>query len=166
MKTMAHHQETEPTQRVDIALIFDDAVDLCLHRFQSHGIQFKKPLFKEPLYVDCRSHQIVQVLVNLMNNAFDAILPLPEKWVQTEVIDRGDMVEVSVMDSGRGISHEVQQKMFNPFYSTKGVQYGTGLGLSISQSILRQNGGYLEYDSQSPYTRFFLLIPKKQSART
>jgi PAS domain S-box-containing protein len=162
MKTMAHHQETEPTQRVDIASIIDDSMDLCLHRFQNHGIQIKRPLIKEPAFVDCRSHQIVQVLVNLLNNAFDAIVQLPEKWVQVEVIDRGEVIELSVTDSGRGIPSEVQQKMFNPFYSTKGVQYGTGLGLSISQSILRQNGGFLEYDSQSPHTRFMMQIPKWQ----
>ena len=162
MKTMAHHaQEEEPTARVGVQTIIDDAVDLCHYRFQNHGIRLSKPEVDRSLIVDCRSHQIVQVLVNLLNNSFDAIQQLPQKWVNIEVYDRGEQAEISITDSGKGISKETQKKMFNPFFSTKSVQYGTGLGLSISQGILRQNGGVLEYDSQSPHTRFVIMIPKK-----
>ncbi len=163
MKTMAHHsQGEEPCERVYVDQMIEDAVNLCQHRFQNHGILLKKPLFKDRLAVECRSHQIVQVIVNLLNNSFDAILSNAEKWIQIEVLDRSDEVEISVTDSGRGIAKDVQAKMFNPFYSTKSVQYGTGLGLSISQGILRQNKGSLEYDSLSPHTRFVLRIPKRQ----
>lgn len=162
MRTIAHHQsEEEPTQRMPINLILEDAFNLCHHRFQNHGVILKKPQIENSLVVDCRSHEIVQVIVNLLNNAFDAISGLKEKWIQVEVRDRQDSVEISVTDSGKGISRDVQKKMFNPFFSTKSVQYGTGLGLSISQGILRQNGGSLDYDSQSPHTRFLLTIPKK-----
>ncbi len=142
-------------------MILEDAFNLCHHRFQNHGVILKKPQIENSLVVDCRSHEIVQVIVNLLNNAFDAISGLKEKWIQVEVRDRQDSVEISVTDSGKGISRDVQKKMFNPFFSTKSVQYGTGLGLSISQGILRQNGGSLDYDSQSPHTRFLLTIPKK-----
>lgn len=166
MKTMAHHQqEEEPTERVPVDQLIDDAINLCQHRFSNHGIHLKKPALKDKLTVDCRSHQIVQVIVNLLNNSFDSVLNLPEKWVQIDVMDRGEKVELSVTDSGRGIPKDVQARMFNPFFSTKSVQYGTGLGLSISQSILRQNKGSLEYDALSPHTRFAMQIPKRQMAR-
>jgi PAS domain S-box-containing protein len=166
MKTMAHHDhEQEPTARVPLQTVVDDAVDLCHYRFQNHGIRLTKPQLEASVTVECRSHEIVQVIVNLMNNSFDAIQQLADKWVRIETWDRGDHIDISVTDSGRGIEKAVQQKMFGPFFSTKNVQYGTGLGLSISQGILRQNGGTLEYDSQSPHTRFVISIPKKRSAK-
>lgn len=161
MKTMAHHQEEESPQRMSVQTLLDDSIDLCLHRFETHGISIQKPDLPADLKVVCRSHQIVQVLVNLLNNSFDAIHQKSEKWIRIEAKDRGDSIEVSVTDSGSGISTDIQAKMFNPFYSTKSVQYGTGLGLSISQSILQKNGGSLKYDSESPKTRFVLSLPKR-----
>ncbi len=166
MKTMAHHQEGEPTQKVYVGGMIQDAMDLCFHRFQNHGILLKNIRPEKDFMVDCRSHEIVQVLVNLLNNSFDAVLSLSEKWVQIETLDRDQVVELVVTDSGLGIPSEIQGKMFNPFFSTKAVQYGTGIGLSISQSILSQNGGSLEYDGQSPHTRFIISIPKNQNTIT
>lgn len=162
MKTMAHHnQEAEPAGRISVHSLINDAVDLCNFRFENHGVLLKKPVVDEKLTVECRSHQIVQVLVNLLNNSFDAIQSQKTKWVAIEVQERAEAIDIAVVDSGSGVSEETQKKMFNPFFSTKSVQYGTGLGLSISQGILRQNGGTLEYDNRSPNTRFVVTIPKK-----
>jgi len=162
MKTMSHHnQDQEPSSKVTVQSLIDDALDLCHFRFENHGIQIKKPSLGESMMIDCRSHQIVQVLVNLLNNAFDAIHQLPEKWVSLEVQAHGPNIDIAITDSGSGIPEKTRQKMFNPFFSTKNVQYGTGLGLSISLGILKKNGGSLEYDSKSPHTRFVITIPKK-----
>lgn len=164
MKNMAHHpQEHEPRVQLPLHALIADALDLCYYRFQNHGIQIKKPLIDKDLMIYCCSHQIVQVLVNLLNNSFDAIQGLKEKWVALEVLEKEDRFEVSVTDSGQGIPPEVQKNMFNPFFSTKSIQYGTGLGLGISQGILRQNGGFLDYDTQSPHTRFVISLPKRKS---
>ncbi len=162
MKTMAHHQDEEPTSQTFVQGLLDDAVDLCAHRFDKSEIIFRKPKISATLSVDCRSHQIVQVLINLFNNSFDAIHARQEKWVEIQVHDQPNMVQISVTDSGTAIHADVQKKMFNPFYSTKSVQYGTGLGLSISQSILQKNGGFLEYDSDCLNTRFTMGLPKHQ----
>lgn len=163
MKTMAHHsQENEPTARIHLQTLIDDALDLCHYRFQNHGIRVKKPLVDKEAMIDGSSHQVVQVLVNLLNNSFDAIQGLPDKWISMEVLEKPEHFELSITDCGKGIPKEVQKKMFNPFFSTKAVQYGTGLGLSISQGILRQSGGGLEYDSQSPNTRFVISLPKRK----
>ncbi|MEZ0391769.1 MAG: ATP-binding protein [Pseudobdellovibrionaceae bacterium] len=164
MKTMAHHQESEPTQRTSVLELVNDSMDLCTLRFQKNGIGIRCKGLEKNLYVDCRSHEIVQVIVNLLNNSFDAILNLKDKWIEIEAKDQAENIEIAITDSGHGIPEEVRKKMFNPFFSTKAVQYGTGIGLSISQSILQQNGGALEYDSQSSHTRFRLLIPKKQKS--
>lgn len=163
MKTMAHHQEEETPQKVSVKSLIEDSLDLCLHRFQNHGVKIRKPELKDQLWVECRSHQIVQVLVNLLNNSFDAILKIDVKWVQIEVREKDDKIEILVSDSGNGIPKDVQKKMFNPFFSTKTVQYGTGLGLSISQQLLQKNGGLLEYDASFPNTRFILSLPRAKT---
>ena len=162
IKTMAHHQEEEPKEKVAVNTILTDAIDLCLYRFKNHGIEFQFNPVSEKLIVECRSHQIVQVLVNLFNNSYDAISTSKEKWVKVEINEFPEKIEV-VSDSGRGIPKEVQEKMFNPFYSTKAVQYGTGLGLSISQGLLLKNGGSLAYDSKSPHTRFIMTLSRFKS---
>ncbi|MGZ5279603.1 MAG: PAS domain S-box protein, partial [Pseudobdellovibrionaceae bacterium] len=110
MKTMAHHQEEEATQKISVQTLLDDAIDLCLHRFETHGISFLKPKLIPTGMVDCRSHQVVQVLVNLFNNSFDAIHLRDEKWLQIEVQDHKEMIEISVTDSGPGIPVEIQKK--------------------------------------------------------
>jgi len=162
MKTLAHNNhETDAPVKTSVQSMVNDAVELCRFRFQNHQIQLKKPVIDEKLSVECHSHQIVQVLVNLLNNSFDAIQGLETKWVSIEVQEHPSYISIAVTDSGLGISLETQKKMFNPFYSTKSVQYGTGLGLSISQGILRQSGGALDYDSKSENTRFVITIPKK-----
>jgi len=160
MKTMAHHQEEEKAEKVMVHQILEDALALSVHRFQNDGIRLEKSDVSPSLYVEVRSHQIVQVLVNLLNNSYDAIVSKPDKWVRIEVRVLGPKIEIIVTDSGPGIPLDVQKKMFNPFFSTKAVQYGTGLGLSISQSLLQKNGGSLEYDSQSPHTRFIVSLPR------
>ncbi len=166
MKTMAHHQEDEPTEKVQLNGILTDAIDLCLYRFKNHGIEFQFKPISEKLTVECRSHQIVQVLVNLFNNSFDAISHQKEKWVKVEVNELKEKVEIIVCDSGPEIPKETQFKMFNPFFSTKAVQYGTGLGLSISQGLLIKNGGTLTYDPKGPYTRFILCLSKTKNKLT
>src|SRR5207253_4543410 len=101
MKTMSHHsQDEEPSAKISVQSLIDDAADLCHFRFQNHGIKLGKPSLDSSLVVDCRSHQIVQVLVNLMNNSFDAVEKLSEKWVSIEVQDRGLHIEIAIVDSG------------------------------------------------------------------
>ncbi len=160
MRTMAHHQEEEKPDPVSVRVLVQEAVDLCFHRFESHGIKLEVTPLSEKILTEVRSHQIVQVLVNLLNNSFDAIAKNQEKWVRVEVADFPDRLEIAVVDSGRGIPEDLQKKIFSPFFSTKMVRYGTGLGLSISQSLVQKNKGTLEYDRRSLNTRFVLTLPK------
>lgn len=164
MKTMSHHtQDMDKTFSTPVQSLIDDAMNLCHHRFQTHGVKLVKPENAVGISIDCRSHQVVQVLINLLNNSFDAVQTLQEKWVRVEIADLPSSLHISIIDSGTGISKDLQKKIFDPFFSTKNVQYGTGLGLSISQGILRQEGGTLIYDSHSPNTKFVICLPKKLS---
>lgn len=161
MKSLSRQgDDEEPMGRFYVSEIVSDALELCAQRFRDHGIALKAPQIPEGLMLTCHNYQIVQILVNLLNNAFDAAKATPERWVSLEIGARETEVDFMVTDSGRGVAPEVQSKLFEPFFSTKRVQYGTGLGLSISKSIAEKHKGRLFYDSDSRNTRFVLQLPR------
>lgn len=164
MKSLAYQGfEDEPFHLTSFKEMLNDSLELCSQRFENHGIKLFTPEVDDKLLVECRSHQIVQVLVNLLNNAHDAVLNLKERWVRIQVQAKGAIVEVMVEDSGTGIPEAVQAKLFDPFFSTKRLQYGTGLGLSISKSLISAHQGELIYDKKNPNTRFIIHLPVRQT---
>lgn len=164
MRTLSHEGQDDPVYKTSVKNIITDLSDLFSEKFQSHGIQFTISEISDSLTVECRSHEIMQVLVNLLNNSYDAIVTKTQKWIRIDVQQKGDQVEVAVTDCGSGIPAPIVDKLFMPFFSTKKVQYGTGLGLSISRNLIQRHQGKLEYQSNSPFTRFVVTIPIKQTS--
>jgi PAS domain S-box-containing protein len=170
MRSLSHRGlDEEPFVATPVKEMLSDALELCNQRFRNHGIRLTAAEVESNLRVECRSHEIVQVIVNLLNNAFDALVDnkeLANPWVtvdvKTETLNNKSVVHLSVTDSGSGISAEIQQKLFQPFFSTKRVQYGTGLGLSISKNIARKHSGDLDYNNDSANTSFVLTLPMRQ----
>jgi C4-dicarboxylate-specific signal transduction histidine kinase len=97
---------------------------------------------------------VTQVLMNLINNAADAVYDLTEKWIRLSWQQAEDTLVIRVMDSGRGIPPEILVKMMQPFFTTKELGKGTGLGLSISKAIVENHGGQLLYEEHSGHTSF------------
>ncbi len=159
MRALAHQGEDDPMIKTSLSTIVQDLKDLVSEKFRSHGIKLLIDDGHKDLMINCRSHEIMQVLVNLLNNSFDAISQLPERWIRLEINRGEEVVRIIVTDSGPGIPKNVQEKLFMPFYSTKKVQYGTGLGLSISRSLIQKHHGRLEYDSSSSHTCFVIQLP-------
>ena len=89
--------------------------------------------------------QLVQVLVNLLINAIDAVGDAGRVELTTD--ETAERVVVSVCDDGPGVADEDLQKLFEPFYTTKDPGKGTGLGLAISLRIIKRFGGDIEVDS-------------------
>lgn len=166
MRSLAHQGEHDPFLKTPLQTILQDLSDLFYERFKNHGIRLEIPEVSPSLFLECRSHEILQVLVNLFNNAYDAIESLPEKWVRLSVTTSSSQVVIRVTDSGNGISPSVMEKLFMPFFSTKRVQYGTGLGLSISRNLIQNHGGRLEYDASSAHTCFKLTLPLVQIGKS
>lgn len=162
MKTLSHEGASEPLQKTSVEMIVTSLTDLFSEKFQSRGIQLATNPYDRSLIIECRSHEILQVLVNLLNNSFDAIQDKPKKWVRIDIQQNDRILEISITDSGMGIAAENLKKIFMPFVSTKRVQYGTGLGLSISRSLIQRHQGKLEYDETSSFTRFVMTLPMAQ----
>ena len=109
-----------------------------------------------PLKID--PDQIQQVFLNLILNARDAMPDGGNLSISVRQVD--DHVELRFSDTGHGIDVDIRDKVFDPFFSTKGPTKGTGLGLSICYSIIKDHGGTIEIDSEKDKgTRFTIRIP-------
>lgn len=104
--------------------------------------------------------ELEQVLINLINNAADAIKNLSEKWITLNLFNDGGEVVLKIIDSGNGVPKDLQEKIFNPFFTTKPKGEGTGLGLSISKSIIERHHGKLLINSNFKNTCFELRFKK------
>lgn len=131
-----------PPQRqgVQINVILRRTVQLRAYDFANHGIKLVLNL-SEPLGdVVGDPHQLQQVFLNILNNAYDAVRETAtEGMVEVTSSERDGYAEVMFVDSGNGIA--VPDRIFDPFYTTKEVGKGTGLGLSICYGIVREHGG-------------------------
>ncbi|MFW7381950.1 MAG: sensor histidine kinase [Oligoflexus sp.] len=141
--------------------LFANTLSLCKERTKHNGVRLiLENQISEDVEIECRESQIIQVLVNLLNNAFDALADKDHRWVKIIAQDDQNQVRISVVDSGQGIPEDLRAKMFQPFYTTKPVGTGTGLGLALSKGIIESHGGVLYYDESFATTAFTMLLPK------
>lgn len=160
LRSFSRDGSNDPMQAVKVATLVEDTAGFCRERFQSHGIELRTENIDPGLSFMGRETQISQVLLNLLNNAHDAIIDLPEKWVRIHAKDAGEMVEIFVTDSGIGIDQEIEKNIFQPFFTTKEVGKGTGMGLSISLGIVKSHQGELVLDRKQRNTTFLLRLKK------
>jgi PAS domain S-box-containing protein len=112
------------------------------------NISIRRDLQEGLPQVNCDPIKIEQVFINLLNNARDALKTVSsERFVEVCSFQRGARIVVEVRDSGPGIEQTLQERIFDPFFSTKEIGSGTGLGLSISHSIIEEHGGELTVKS-------------------
>ncbi len=113
----------------------------------------------------CDEVEIEQVVINLINNAIDAVQLLAEKWVKVRLFEDAHQIVLQVRDSGTGVSAEVEHKLFEPFFTTKPVGEGTGLGLSIAKGILDQHGASIQLNRHEGNTCFELRFDRAESVK-
>lgn len=158
LKTFARDSGNEEVSLVKVSFILEETIPFCAEKFKNKDVDLRIH-YDHSVEIQCRPVQISQVILNLLNNAYDAIADLEEKWVELKVQKTEHSVLISVTDSGDGISEEVEQKMMLPFFTTKSLGRGTGLGLSISAGIIESHKGKLYYDRSSSKTKFVVELP-------
>ncbi len=163
-KTMSKSGENDIFEPFELSAIYEEVQDLVAQKIVDEHIEFSIDKENQDCLIEARRIQIVQVLTNLINNSIDAIKGSPSPWVKIENTLSGEKITISITDSGPGIEAEHVQSIFDPFYSTKGSAEGTGLGLSISKKIMREHGGDLIYNPDSPNTQFILTFKIKRPA--
>jgi C4-dicarboxylate-specific signal transduction histidine kinase len=162
LRSFSRDGSGDPFENVSLKSIFEDAGELYRSRNKNSDVELRLPDFHD-ISLECRATEIGQVVLNLMNNAFDAIQTLPEKWIEVDYKITLDRLTLTITDSGNGIPADIREKMMNPFFTTKGVGKGTGLGLSISVGIIQKHGGKFYVDAEHTRTKFVIEIPLKQS---
>lgn len=163
LRLFARNGNNDPMLSVSLEKILSETLEMCFERFKYGEITLEtSPKVRSNIL--CRESQISQVLLNLLNNAFDAVaeLDVKSKWVKLQVeeeeITSGKII-IRIIDCGKGIPEEVAKKILEPFFTTKETGKGTGLGLSISAGIIEDHHGKLYLDHNYPNTCFVIELP-------
>jgi two-component system cell cycle sensor histidine kinase/response regulator CckA len=160
MRTFSRKTENDPLVDVEFGNIVKEAVAMCGARLRDSGVAVEVNAPDLETKVRCRPSELLQVLLNLLNNAYDAIEQQQEKWIQLSVFPMSKTVKIKITDSGAGVAEQVRDKIFQPFFTTKEVGRGTGLGLSISKGIVEAHGGTMTLDPSARNTCFVIELPR------
>lgn len=166
LKFFAGQSSSNQIEQVSISHIIEETIAICIEKFKIHNVQldFNFNQKNEKDIIECRSVEISQVLLNLLNNAFDATAQFKSRWVSIDLQILSETVLITIIDCGLGISKNDAKKCLTPFYTTKTAGKGTGLGLSIAVQIIESHNGKIWIDTESKNTTFHIEIPKTQSS--
>jgi two-component system NtrC family sensor kinase len=174
VEALANEGPRDPMQPTDLRHLVEQAIELLKTRYTTHGIALDAIFQPNLPLVECRQVQIEQVLINLLNNAFDAIDGDPHSppWVQVRVALQParrqndiETVQIDVVDGGPGVSPGNREHLMETFFTTKPPGSGIGIGLSVSHAIAQEHGGILELLDAAGPTCFRLTLPVR-AART
>lgn len=141
-------QEVPEKRALDLADVIHQVLKLRGTQLDLANVGVELDLDPEAPRVYADSYQLQQVLHNLVTNAGQAVQhAFGSGAVRIRLRPAGDMVELVVEDTGPGLSPEVMEKMFSPFFTTKGVGEGTGLGLSVTHGIVQEHGGEIRAEN-------------------
>jgi PAS domain S-box-containing protein len=145
-------------EEVDVNKALVDVLSLVEHQFSGSRIRVRKELATDLPPVRGNENRLQQVFFNLILNARDA---MPRGgWLTLVSYADTDTVVVEVKDTGHGIRREHVRRIYDPFFTTKGIGRGTGLGLSVSYGIVQELGGAIFVDSTPGQgTRFQVALP-------
>jgi len=117
------------------------------HKIHEKSIDLRLPECPEEVRVYGEENSLKQVFVNLLINSVEVVLEHGTIEIAVKQIEPDDCVEVSIIDNGCGISTEIKDRIFDPFFSTKAGRKNTGLGLSICQHIVESHEGVILCES-------------------
>ena len=146
-QTLQFYRDPLMPVRFDTGELIAEVIRLFATRFTGKGVTVMEQI--EPgLVLEAIKGEIRQVLINLVNNAIDAVSRNGKIEVAARRMMLGDkpVVQISIYDDGSGIKSEHEKQLFQPFFSTKGA-HGTGLGLWVSKGIVEKHGGSLALTS-------------------
>jgi len=172
---LQHSREGSGEHRtIDVNVLVEESLNLAWHgaRAETQGFEVKLKQSFDPSAgeADIFPQDIRRALLNVISNGFYAATRRREETnsgdyeptLTASTRNLGDRVEIRIHDNGTGMSPDVKEKMFNPFFTTKPTGEGTGLGLSISHDIIvKQHGGSIEVDTQpGEFTEIRVILPR------
>ena len=158
LKTFARKSPAGLPQRLRLDDVLDQALQLLGPRIRSEGVEVRVQVPADA-WVKGDAIRLEQVLINLLNNALDAMHGQALRELRVEARRDRDVWRLSVADSGGGIAPEHLDQVFEPFFTTKPVGQGLGLGLAVSYGIVRDLGGRLDVRNDAQGAVFELQLP-------
>ncbi|WP_027359985.1 sensor histidine kinase [Desulforegula conservatrix] len=150
-------------EKVDVNRMLDETTGFLENEAKFMNIEIIKNFSDDVPVITSDLSQLQQVVLNLLNNAFDAIDHEGSITVSTDFDEQACEALISIADTGPGIPKAIMNKIFDPFFTTKEVGKGTGLGLSISYSIIEKLGGKIKVNSNEGIgTVFTIVLPANQ----
>ncbi len=144
---------------IDIKRLLCKTEQLMQADFNSHSVSLQVQYTSEDIRLSADPDLLLQVLLNLLKNAINASISGGK--VILKVWQDEQMVRIQVRDNGRGMDREEQERMFDPFFTTR--KKGTGLGLAVSHQIIEQHDGYFEVQSTPEKgTAITIILPQAQ----
>ncbi len=151
------------TEPIDVHKSIQDTLVLCTEIFRSAGTAIRADLQSVSPTIIGNGGKLQQVLLNLLNNAKDALAGKADGFIEIRTTDENGKLAIRITDNGIGILPDALPHIFDAFYTTKPPGQGTGLGLSISQSIISAFGGNISATSQpGSGTTFTILFPQTE----
>ncbi|MFH1809595.1 MAG: ATP-binding protein [Pseudomonadota bacterium] len=141
-------RETEAkVEQLKIAVLLDEVVRLASNQVRISKIKLTLAVAEHLPPIAGDRNLLVQVFLNLILNAIDAMPRGGQLWISAREEDELNFLSIEVRDSGCGIAPHLLRSIFDPFFSTKPTGQGTGLGLAVSQGIVSQHGGSIDVAS-------------------
>lgn len=163
VKHFSRPQSRQEWATISVPHLLTDAIDYVRTQLPA-GVVLKSRIDTDAT-LDGDPSQLREVLVNLINNARDAVGS--EGVIEIACFERDGFLRITVTDSGPGIPKEIRPRIFDAFFSTKDASNGTGLGLSVSRQILNEHGIRIQVDSApGSGTRFELTVDGLDSSRS
>lgn len=158
ISTFARQGRGDQMVSIKISDLIEGNMAMAIDRIKKIGIDLELDI-KADIDIICYPSFISQVLLNLLNNAIDAIENSETKKILVKAYTQDEWVVMEVIDSGPGITPGDEEKIFEQFYTTKKLGKGTGLGLSISKGLVEVHEGEIHYSRIDDLTVFRVLIP-------
>ncbi|HEY0376493.1 MAG TPA: PAS domain S-box protein [Pyrinomonadaceae bacterium] len=151
IQTFARQSPAREFEPLDVSRLLADAIEITRTRWHNEarlrGLLYAVELETQgPVYVSGIASELREVFVNLIVNAVDAMPGGGQMLIGCE--REGDSVRLRFSDSGTGMPEEVRERIFEPFYTTKGA-HGTGLGLAVSYGIIERHEGHITVESEA-----------------
>ena len=153
-------QDKPQLEPLDLNNVIEDSLVLVDHQMGINQVQLEKDLAEDLQTVKGDPNQLIQVMMNIMINAQQAMDGKPGIITVTSSSPNAGVVELRIQDNGPGMPEEVSSKIFEPFFTTKAAGKGTGLGLAVTYGIIKDHGGNIRVESElGKGTTFILTFP-------
>jgi len=170
VKAMKVHSRTkiDLASRIGPAELLESSLTLCRDQLRDSVIELRFAFDENLPELACDEVQIGQVILNLVQNAIDAVAKLPpdDRWISVRISAdaKRDRLRIIFSNGGPSIPEGVRARLFQPFFTTKPVGQGTGLGLSISASIVRSHYGRIDFDASKLNPTFVIDLPVERKS--